>query len=138
MGRGQGPRFTPGEVASMLSGLPRSAACLAYAKFGLDTAASDELAAWLHVAALEARKRQGWDIDPNDRKLSLLALLVRDDLTLSRPKLGRKQAADRLGVSERQWRAVWCDRHAHLLNVGHGWHSAITYALVRQLRGSNG
>jgi hypothetical protein len=135
-GRGQGPRFTAGEVAAMLSGLPRPVVCLAFGKYAIDQAASDELAAWLRLEALNARRRQGWgDTQSDDRRWALLAVMARDDLTLSRPTPGRAQRAQTLGVSERQWRAVWSDRHAHLLNVGHGWHSALTYALMRQLRG---
>ena len=132
---GRGPRFTPGEVAAMLSGVERPAVCLAFARYVMDPQAHDELAAWLRVEALQARKRQGWDIDPGDRKLSLLAVLVRDDLVSSRPTPSRRKGASVLGVSERAWRQVWADRYATLLNVGHGWHSALTYALARQLRG---
>lgn len=135
-GRGQGPRFTAGEVAAMLSGLPRPVVCLAFGKYAVDQAASDELAAWLRVEALNARRRQGWgDTQPDDRRWSLLAVMVRDDLVLSRPSPGRAQRAQALGVSERQWRAVWSDRHAYLVNVGHGWHTALVFALLRQLRG---
>lgn len=138
-GRGrQGPRFTPGEVAAMLAGVDRPVTCLAYAKYALCPQANDELAAWLRVEALRERKRKGWDIDPGDRKLSVLAVLVRDDLVLSRPTPSRRKGACVLGVSERAWRQVWQDRHAMLLNIGHGWHSALTYALARQLRGGDG
>lgn len=132
---GRGPRFTPGEVAAMLAGVDRPVTCLAYAKYTLDPQAHDELAAWLRVAALQARKRQGWDIDPGDRRLSALAVMVRDDLVLSRPTPSRRKGASVLGVSERSWNQVWADRYATLLNIGHGWHSALTYALARQLRG---
>ena len=90
---GRGPRFTPGEVAAMLAGVERPVVALAYAKYALDPQAHDELAAWLRVEALQARKRQGWDIDPGDRRLSALAVLVRDDLVLSRPTPSRRKAA---------------------------------------------
>ena len=132
---GRGPRLTPGEVAAMLAGVDRPVMCLAYAKYTLDPQAHDELVGWLRVEALQARKRQGWDIDPGDRRFSALAVLVRDDLVLSRPTPSRRKGASVLGVSERAWRQVWADRYATLLNIGHGWHSALTYALARQLRG---
>lgn len=138
LGSGKAPGYEPGEVAAMLTGLERPVCCLAFARYALDPDAHQELAAWLRVEALRLRKRQHWDIDPNDTKLTLLADLARDDLTLSRPQLGRKKAADWLGVSEYGWRHTWSDRHAALIRIGNAWHSQLTYRLIVQLRGTYG
>jgi len=138
-GTGGRPELSPSDLAAMMAGLPSGAIALGYAKLAGDATAEKDLYAALHVQAAYLARRGQWEIPRGSQWLYLLALMVRDDLILPRPMLGRTAAAAWMSVyvpmSERQWRAVWKDRHAALHDVGLGWECALRHQLGRQVYG---
>lgn len=138
-GSGGRPELSASDLAAMLAGLPAGAVQLAYAKLAHDPAAARLLYAALHREAADLARDRRWEVPRGSHWLRRLALLVRDDVLLPRPPLGRAQAAawmsEVMPMSERRWRAEWTWHHAELLHVGLDWECQLRRQLGRQIYG---
>lgn len=139
-GRGGRPELSPSDLAGMLAGLPAGAVQLAYAKLVHDPQAQRLLYAALHREAADLARAERWEVPRGSRWLYRLALLVRDDLLLPRPPLGRERAAawmstEAAPMSERQWRQAWSGHRASLLEVGLDWECRLRRKLGREIYG---
>lgn len=136
-GTGGEPEYIREELAGMLAGLPSGAQHLAWAKFAGDPQAARRLYAALHIVAADWARQEQWEIKRGSAWLYLLALMVRDDLIMTRPLMGRKQAARWMSqeeaITEWQWRGVWKDRHHRLLDVGLEWEWMVARKLGKEI-----
>lgn len=127
--------LSPSDLAAMLAGLGRGPVALCYAKLAGDGSAARTVYAILHVMASDWSRREAWEVPRGSEQVGHLARMVRDDLILPRPMLSERASAEKIGISRRQWRQVWQDRHSRLLNVGLDWECELRRKLSREVYG---